>query len=526
MRKNLPVTDQAITFGEEEKLISSTDLTGHILHCNDAFVRVSGYSHEELIGQPHNLIRHPDMPQLAFKVMWEHLQAGKPWMGLVKNRCKNGGYYWVDAYVTPVTDRGKVVGYESVRSCPKAEDVRRAEQLYKRYAAFNGRKQSEQPSLVSPWWQRPAEQWGLVALALFVIFFFLISGTGAGWVALTAALAVTSIFSLVRLYRFQTTIDRMTDHCFSHLLAEKTYTDKSGILAKMEVAIKSEKSHLGAVLTRIEDSATSVIEKARQVGEIAANSSTLLGSQQQETESAATAMNEMAATVNDVSENVNKTARSADQSRQLALDGESHATETLNAISQLKAAVTHIAEAVSALSEQSSRIIEAAHIIDQIAEQTNLLALNAAIEAARAGEHGRGFAVVADEVRNLAMRTQESTQDIHGIISTLSQRSSEAVSAAKAGNEDAEAGLNKVHELEVSLSSIAEAMHNIADMTDQMAAAVEEQAQVAEDVNQQINRIASLASESLSKGNDTTSNVDELIEIAHGLQELVVRFKR
>lgn len=121
MRINQPVTQQERTFSPDVKLISTTDLRGIIQHCNDDFVKISGFTRDELIGQPHNIVRHPDMPPLAYKIMWEHLKAGRPWMGLVKNRSKNGDYYWVDAYVTPVTEHGKVIGYESVRSCPSRQ---------------------------------------------------------------------------------------------------------------------------------------------------------------------------------------------------------------------------------------------------------------------------------------------------------------------------------------------------------------------------------------------------------------------
>ena len=130
MRKNLPVTNQRRTFGPEERLISVTDTRGIIVDCNEAFVAVSGYSKEELLGQPHNLVRHPDMPAAAYETMWRYLKQGKNWMGLVKNRCKNGDYYWVDAYVMPIFEKGQIVGYESVRCAPKEQDVTRAEQLY------------------------------------------------------------------------------------------------------------------------------------------------------------------------------------------------------------------------------------------------------------------------------------------------------------------------------------------------------------------------------------------------------------
>ena len=86
MRKNTPVTNQEKTFSREEKLVSTTDLQGNIIHCNDDFVRISGFEKNELIGSPHNIVRHPDMPEEAFRVMWETLKQGKAWMGLVKNR--------------------------------------------------------------------------------------------------------------------------------------------------------------------------------------------------------------------------------------------------------------------------------------------------------------------------------------------------------------------------------------------------------------------------------------------------------
>ena len=131
MRLTSQITSNEKTFDENTKLISVTDLQSNIIDCNDAFFEVSGFEKHELIGHPHNIVRHPDMPSEAFRTMWNHLKAGKPWMGLVKNRCKNGDYYWVDAYVTPVTHNGKVVGYESVRSCPSRQDVERATKLYR-----------------------------------------------------------------------------------------------------------------------------------------------------------------------------------------------------------------------------------------------------------------------------------------------------------------------------------------------------------------------------------------------------------
>lgn len=130
MRRTGPVTQREFVLDDGATLVSATDLKSRITYCNPAFVAVSGYSREELVGQPHNLIRHPDMPAEAFRDMWATLEAGRPWTALVKNRRKNGDHYWVRANVTPVLDGGHISGYMSVRTKPSREDVVAAEALY------------------------------------------------------------------------------------------------------------------------------------------------------------------------------------------------------------------------------------------------------------------------------------------------------------------------------------------------------------------------------------------------------------
>ncbi len=117
-------------FPASEKLVSTTDPRGTILYANKGFVDISGYSAEELTGAPHNIVRHPDMPKAAFKGLWASIKLGKPWMGMVKNRCKNGDFYWVDAYVTPVLEKGTIIGFQSVRVSPQERHVDNAEALY------------------------------------------------------------------------------------------------------------------------------------------------------------------------------------------------------------------------------------------------------------------------------------------------------------------------------------------------------------------------------------------------------------
>ena len=132
MRNNQPVTQREITLAPSQKLISATDVEGKITYCNDAFVDISGFERTDLIGAPQNIVRHPDVPPAVFAHMWRALKQGQPWMGIVKNRSKNGDHYWVNAYVTPIFEGSRVVGFESVRVKPSADEIRRAQALYRR----------------------------------------------------------------------------------------------------------------------------------------------------------------------------------------------------------------------------------------------------------------------------------------------------------------------------------------------------------------------------------------------------------
>jgi len=131
MKINMPVTDVEYALTEQDSIVSKTDLRGMITYVNEDFLRISGFAKQELIGRSHNIVRHPDMPSEAFEDMWQSLKAGRPWTGIVKNRCKNGNYYWVLANAAPIYENNHLVGYMSVRSKPAYEQVRTASTAYK-----------------------------------------------------------------------------------------------------------------------------------------------------------------------------------------------------------------------------------------------------------------------------------------------------------------------------------------------------------------------------------------------------------
>jgi len=130
MKVNLPVTEIERPFPKGETIISKTDLKGAITYANDTFIKISGFTQEELLGKNHNLVGHPEMPPEAFADLWATVRAGKPWRGIVKNRCKDGDYYWVKAPVVPVRENDQTSGYMSVRTEPTAAEKRSAAARY------------------------------------------------------------------------------------------------------------------------------------------------------------------------------------------------------------------------------------------------------------------------------------------------------------------------------------------------------------------------------------------------------------
>jgi len=130
MKNNQPVTQHEVRFPHDTLLVSRTDLKGIITYANDAFVEISGFTREELVGKNHNMVRHPDMPEAAFNDLWATVKKGLPWRGMVKNRCKNGDYYWVEAFVVPVKKNGEITGYMSVRTPAPSAKRAAAEAAY------------------------------------------------------------------------------------------------------------------------------------------------------------------------------------------------------------------------------------------------------------------------------------------------------------------------------------------------------------------------------------------------------------
>lgn len=249
-----------------------------------------------------------------------------------------------------------------------------------------------------------------------------------------------------------------------------------------------------------------------------------ISSQQMEIDQVATAVNEMSATVQEVARNTADAAELARGADEVAKEGALAATVAICGIDALLTEVEQAAGVIANLEQESNSVGAVLEVIRGIAEQTNLLALNAAIEAARAGDAGRGFAVVADEVRTLASRTQQSTEEINGMISRLQAEAREAVQAMKKAQGGAQENAEQVQILAESLASISGVVQSINAMNTQIATAAEEQSAVSEEINRNVVNISSLAQQTTAISADTASSMRGLSAEASHLHAVVQQF--
>lgn len=308
-------------------------------------------------------------------------------------------------------------------------------------------------------------------------------------------------------------------------LSEDIHSDRKDELGMLMQAIQAMTVSLRDLLTRLSGSIEQLATAAEEMSAVTEQSSFGITQQKMETEQVATAMNEMAATVQDVARNAESAACSADQADLQAQQGASVVRQTIQRIERLALTVEHSAESIERLSHDSANISTVLDVIKNIAEQTNLLALNAAIEAARAGNAGRGFAVVADEVRALALRTQESTEQIEGLIGTLQMGAQGAVETMSKSRVEAGNTVASAKEAGAALEKINTAVSSIQQMNQQIATASEQQSSVAEEINRSIASIRDVAEQSAASAEESYAASSDLAQLGGELQTMVSRFK-
>jgi len=519
MKKNFPVSDVEKTFDDSKNLLSTTSTKGIITYVNEDFINISGFSEEELANKNHNVVRHPDMPSGAFDDLWKTVKGGKSWMGIVKNRCKNGDNYWVDAYVTPIIHNGKIEEYQSVRSKPSREHVQRAESLYKLLSKGKTPWQWRLPTI--PLNQKLTGAIAVTQLTVFSLLYFLGDITlGVAAAGLGLGTLLSAVFSFVLTRPLAKAVEKAKS-IHQNKLAQWVYSGNLGEAGQLLLAMKMLESDNGGILGRICDTADQISKQGKLLVDTAATTNQKIKEQHSEIDQVATAIGQMAASIQEVARNAQSTAKSADEASGKTEQGKEIVNETTSAMQSLAEDMGVTADFIQKLAVDSNNINSVIDVIRGIAEQTNLLALNAAIEAARAGEQGRGFAVVADEVRTLAKRTQESTSEIQTMIEQLQTASDVAVKSMSDSQAKADSGAGKAVQTVEALDAITVGVKSIDDMVIQIASAVHQQSTVSEDINRSVDKISGLAKDSVEgvlksekAGNVLNSQALRLVNLA------------
>ena len=521
MRKNLPVTGCNRELPEDANILSTTNPQSHITYVNPDFIRISGFSEAELLGQPHNIVRHPDMPPAAFQHMWATLKGGRSWMGLIKNRCKNGDHYWVSAYVTPITNDGVTVEYQSVRTKPEPAQVQAAERLYAQLrAGRTPRMLTRAIGLRLKLMLLVSASIGLSTLAGAWLFALplaaalLVAGLGAACSALAIGWLLAPLAGIVA----------KAQEIADNPLSQALYTGRADEFGQIEFALRMAQAETGAVLGRIGDASSKLGAHADNLQREIDDSRQLTVEQQLATEQIATAVEQMAANIQESALYAENAAQAAQQADDATRNGQSLVAKSSESISQLEDDIQRAAQVIQQLETNSQEISTVLEVIQGIAAQTNLLALNAAIEAARAGEQGRGFAVVADEVRGLAGRTQQSTADIQQMIATLQGGARSAVAVMQNSREQAHASVAHAQQAALALAGISQRVNDITAMNTHIAAAAQQQGSVSQDINRSISSIRHAADKSVETGQRNRDCAVQVAQLTGKQHELARQF--
>lgn len=524
MRLNLPVSNTEYPIGDDTLILSTTDTKGRITYVNPTFIEVSGFTEDELIGKAHNIVRHPDMPPEAFADLWTTLQAGKPWTGLVKNRRKNGDFYWVLGNATPLVENGVTVGYLSIRTKPARQLIEQVAPVYRQI--LDGKAKNlkiENGGIVrTDFIGKIASLFRMtfgkrIAFYLSLPTLLLTSAAVAGWWNLTQAAVTPWLDNFIA----AATISGVASMCLCGFVIRQNtlkplnkaieiantlaagdlrtkftneYSDEFGNLIK---SLAQMSINLRATVSDVRNSAEAVRQAS---SEIASGNLDL----SQRTEEQASSLEETASSMEELTSTVKQNADNAKQADRLSINASDIAMKG----GQM---MKNVVNTMSSISDSSNKIANIISVIDGIAFQTNILALNAAVEAARAGEQGRGFAVVATEVRNLAQRSATAAKEIKTLIDD---------SVEKVGN-----GTKLVDEAGKTMSEIVTSIKHVAEIMSEITAASQEQSTGIEQVNQAVVQMDDVTQQNAALVEEAAASAESLKQQARDLAGAISIFK-
>jgi len=524
-RMAAPTTGVERLLDPKVPIVTKTDLKGRITYANPAFVEISGFTLDELMGQPHNVVRHPDMPRDAFKDLWDTTKRNEPWKGLVKNRCKDGGYYWVDAYVTPLTQNGEKIGYMSVRSKPSDSQKAEADALYKAVNAGSASFPFTKPSKGRPF----VVDLAVVSFLPVMIALLSLIDIPAVMYASTAFSFVVAALGMMWLKgRIEKTNNAMllamralAEGNFKHEIPES----KTREFNKVHTAFKSMQVNLRAIIADVISNSSEVKNNAEALSQLAVNLMTRSRQQSDGINGVAAALEELSVSVSEISEATGKSSAHAKNAMDVVDTGAESMDKSTQATQKVSEVVQDAKMNIEDLNRAVVKISNVTRTITEIAEKTNLLALNAAIEAARAGESGRGFAVVADEVRKLAEMTRQSTTEISATVQEVQSGTNKGLETMGRAVDEVNIGTTLILEAADSLQAIKVASRGVAQSAKDISAMLEQQSQASLEVANSMERMSALTESNVAAINDLDNAAKQLASTSGDLRTLVKHFE-